>query len=399
MAIEVLNNARIATLDSPGYGLIEAGALVHDHARILWVGPEQDLPAEHALAPRRDMGGRLVTPALIDCHTHIVFAGDRAQEFEMRLQGASYEDIARAGGGILSTVAATRAATEEALIAQALPRLDALLAEGLTTVEVKSGYGLEPETELRMLRAARRLAQLRPVRLRTTYLAAHACPPDYKGRADAYIDEVCLPTLRAAHAEGLVDAVDGFCEGIAFDTAQIGRVFDLARALGLPVKLHAEQLSHQGGTALAARYRALSADHVEYATEADAALMATSGTVAVFLPGAFYTLRETQQPPVAAFRAHQVPMALATDCNPGTSPVTSLLLTMNMGCTLFGLTPEEALRGVTTNAARALGLHDCGRIAPGLRADLAVWDVQSPAELSWRIGFNPLHIRIFGGTE
>jgi imidazolonepropionase len=240
---------------------------------------------------------------------------------------------------------------------------------------------------------------VRPVRVRTTYLAAHACPPDYKDCPDAYIDKVCLPTLRAAHAEGLVDAVDGFCEGIAFDTAQIGRVFDLARTLGLPVKLHAEQLSHMGGTALAARYGALSADHVEYATEADAALMAASGTVAVLLPGAFYTLRETQLPPVAAFRAHQVPMALATDCNPGTSPVTSLLLTMNMGCTLFGLTPEEALRGVTTNAARALGLANCGRIAPGLRADLAVWDVQSPAELSWRIGFNPLHTRIFGGTE
>jgi len=398
-AREVLCNARIATLDGPGYGQIEAGALVHDHARILWVGPEADLPADHSAAPRRDLGGRLVTPAPIDCHTHIVFAGDRAQEFERRLQGASYEEIAREGGGILSTVRATRAATEGALVAQALPRLDALLTEGLTTIEVKSGYGLDPETELRMLRAARALAGLRLVRVRTTFLAAHACPPDYKGRADAYIDEVCLPTLRAAHAAGLVDAVDGFCEGIAFDTVQIARVFDLARELKLPVKLHAEQLSHQGGTALAARHGALSADHVEYATAEDAALMAASGTVAVLLPGAFYTLGETQLPPIAAFRAQGVPMALATDCNPGTSPVTSLLLTMNMGCTLFRLTPEEALRGVTVNAARALGLADCGRIVPGLRADLAIWDVAHPAELAWRIGFNPLHARIFGGPE
>lgn len=399
MPKEILGNARIATLDGPGYGMVEAGALVHDQARILWVGPEADLPAGHADAARRDMGGRLITPAPIDCHTHIVFAGDRAREFEMRLEGASYEEIARAGGGILSTVAATRAASEGDLVAQALPRLDALLAEGVTAIEVKSGYGLEPETELRMLRAARRLGQLRPVRVRTTYLAAHACPPEYKGRADDYMNEVCLPALHTAHAEGLVDAVDGFCEGIAFDTAQIARVFDAARALGLPVKLHAEQLSHRGGTALAARYGALSADHVEYATAEDAALMAAAGTVAVLLPGAFYTLRETQLPPVAAFRAQGVPMALATDCNPGTSPVTSILLTMNMGCTLFGLTPEEALRGVTVHAARALGLSDCGRIAAGLRADLAVWNVENPAELSWRIGFNPLHARIFGGRE
>lgn len=399
MTPEILTNARIATLEGPGYGLIDSGALVHDHARILWTGAEADLPAAHATAPRRDLGGRLVTPALIDCHSHIVFGGDRAREFEMRLQGASYEEIARAGGGILSTVRATRAADEEELVAQALPRLDALIAEGLTTIEVKSGYGLDRETELRMLRAARQLARLRPVRVRTTYLGAHACPPEYKSRPDDYLAEVCLPTLRAAHAEGLVDAVDGFCEGIAFDTAQIARVFDLARELGLPVKLHAEQLSHQGGTALAARHGALSADHVEYATGEDAALMAKAGTVAVLLPGAFYTLHEKQMPPVAAFRAHGVPMALSTDCNPGTSPVTSLLLTMNMGCTLFRLTPEEALRGVTVEAARALGLTDCGRIAPGLRADLAIWNVTNPAELAWRIGFNPLHSRIFGGSE
>lgn len=399
MTREILCNARLATLDGPGYGLIEAGAVVRSRGRILWVGPEGDLPGDHAQAPRRDLGGRLVTPAPIDCHSHIVFGGDRAREFEMRLQGASYEQIARAGGGILSTVSATRAASEDDLVAQALPRLDAMIAEGLTTIEVKSGYGLEQEAELRMLRAARRLARERPVRVRTSYLGAHACPPEYSGRPDDYLTEICLPTLRAAHDEGLVDAVDGFCEGIAFDTAQIARVFDLARDLGLPVKLHAEQLSHQGGTALAARYGALSADHVEYATPEDAALMARSGTVAVLLPGAFYTLHETQMPPVQAFRAHGVPMALSTDCNPGTSPVTSILLTMNMGCTLFRLTPEEALRGVTEHAARALGLPDCGRIAPGLRADLAVWNVTNPAELAWRIGFNPLHARIFGGAE
>lgn len=399
MTREILCNARLATLDGPGYGLIEAGAVVRSRGRILWVGPEGDLPGDHAQAPRRDLGGRLVTPAPIDCHSHIVFGGDRAREFEMRLQGASYEQIARAGGGILSTVSATRAASEDDLVAQALPRLDAMIAEGLTMIEVKSGYGLEQEAELRMLRAARRLARERPVRVRTSYLGAHACPPEYSGRPDDYLTEICLPTLRAAHDEGLVDAVDGFCEGIAFDTAQIARVFDLARDLGLPVKLHAEQLSHQGGTALAARYGALSADHVEYATPADAALMARSGTVAVLLPGAFYTLHETQMPPVQAFRAHGVPMALSTDCNPGTSPVTSILLTMNMGCTLFRLTPEEALRGVTVHAARALGLPDCGRIAPGLRADLAVWNVTNPAELAWRIGFNPLHARIFGGAE
>ena len=399
MTREILCNARLATLDGPGYGLVEAGAVVLERGRILWVGPEGDLPGDHAQAPRRDLGGRLVTPAPIDCHSHIVFGGDRAREFEMRLQGASYEQIARAGGGILSTVSATRAASEDDLVAQALPRLDAMIAEGLTTIEVKSGYGLEQEAELRMLRAARRLARERPVRVRTSYLGAHACPPEYSGRPDDYLTEICLPTLRAAHDEGLVDAVDGFCEGIAFDTAQIARVFDLARDLGLPVKLHAEQLSHQGGTALAARYGALSADHVEYATPEDAALMARSGTVAVLLPGAFYTLHETQMPPVQAFRAHGVPMALSTDCNPGTSPVTSILLTMNMGCTLFRLTPEEALRGVTVHAARSLSLPDCGRIAPGLRADLAVWNVTNPAELAWRIGFNPLHARIFGGAE
>jgi imidazolonepropionase len=380
-------------------GLLSDGAVVIDAARILWVGTRADLPATYADWPKTDLEGRLVTPAFIDCHTHIIHAGHRAREFEMRLQGASYEEVARAGGGIVSTVTATRAAEEAALVAAALPRLDALLAEGVSCVEVKSGYGLDVETELRMLRAARRLGLVRPVRIRTSFLGAHAVPAEYKGRADAYIDAVCIPALRAAHAEGLVDAVDGFCEGIGFDINQIARVFGVASELGLPVKLHAEQLSHMGGCVLAAKYGALSVDHVEYATEADAAALAAAGSVAVLLPGAFYAIRETQMPPVDAFRKHGVPMALATDCNPGSSPLHSLLLAMNMGCTLFRLTPEEALRGVTEHAARALGLTDTGRIAPGLRADLAIWNVQTPAELAYRFGFNPLHQRIFGGSE
>lgn len=372
------------------------GAVALRAGRIAWVGPESELPSDYRAWPRHNLEGRLLTPAFLDCHTHIVHGGHRAREFEMRLEGASYEEIARAGGGIVSTVAATRAADEAALIAQALPRLDALLAEGVSCVEVKSGYGLDIDTELRMLRVARRLGTLRPVRICTSFLGAHAVPAG--AMADDYIDRVCIPALRAAHAEGLVDAVDGFCEGIAFDTSQIARVFDVARELGLPVKLHAEQLSHSGGTALAARYGALSVDHVEYASEADAKLLAASGSVAVLLPGAFYAIRETQLPPVAAFRAHGVPMALATDCNPGSSPLNSLLLAMNMGCTLFRLTPEEALRGVTAHAVRALGLRDTGIIAPGMRADLSVWNVETPAELAYRFGFNPLHQRIFGGV-
>ena len=396
----LLTNATLATLTGPErYGLIKNGAVAIEGKRIVWVGKADAIPADYKAQEARDLEGRLVTPALIDCHTHIVFGGHRAREFEMRLEGASYEAIARAGGGIVSTVGATRAADEATLLASALKRADALIAEGATTIEVKSGYGLDHETELRMLRVARAIGRERKVRIKTTFLGAHAAPAEYAGRADDYIDEVVIPTLRAAYAEGLVDAVDGFCEGIAFSPDQIARVFDAAKALGLPVKLHAEQLSWRGGAALAARYGALSADHVEYATADDAKAMATAGAVSVLLPGAFYTLRETQMPPVAALREAGVPMALATDCNPGSSPVTSLLLTMNMGCTLFRLTPEEALRGVTANAARALGLDDCGVIAPGKRADLAIWDVTDPAELSYRIGFNPIHARIFGGTE
>lgn len=390
----LLTNLRAATMTGEGrYGLIDDAAILIEGEQIAWVGPRADAPAGEA----RDMGGRLVTPGLIDCHTHIVFGGDRAKEFEMRLEGASYEEVARAGGGIVSTVRATRRASEEDLLQDALRRVDAFLAEGVSTLEVKSGYGLDRDSELRMLRVARQIEGHRPVKICTSYLAAHAVPEEYAGRPDAYIDEVAIPTLREAHAQGLVDAVDGFCEGIAFDTAQIERVFQVAQELGLPVKLHAEQLSHLGGTALAAKYKALSADHVEYATEEDAKALAASGTVATILPGAFYTIRETQAPPIAAFRAHQVPMALASDCNPGSSPLSSLLLTMNMGCTLFRMTPEEALAGVTRNAARALGLLDRGTLAVGQRADLAIWDVKDPAELSYRIGFNPLHTRMYGG--
>ncbi|MBM1631301.1 imidazolonepropionase [Sulfitobacter mediterraneus] len=393
----MLCNARLATMVGANYGLIDAGCVVLNGDLIAWAGPEAELPAEFSRAERHDMGGRLITPGLVDCHTHLVHGGNRAREFEMRLQGASYEEVARAGGGIVSTVGATRDADLDSLIASALPRLDAMIAEGVCTVEIKSGYGLDLETELRMLRAARALADLRPVHVVTSFLGAHAVPKDYAGRADTYIDEVCIPALRAAHAEGLVDAVDGFCEGIAFDTAQIARLFDVAQELGLPIKLHAEQLSHIGGTKLAADYGAISADHVEYANAADAKALAGAGTVAVLLPGAFYTVHETQAPPIAAFRAEGTKMALATDCNPGSSPLTSLLLTMNMGCTLFRLTPEEALRGVTLNGAKALGMTDRGEIATGQRADLCVWNIEHPAELAYRIGFNPLHSRIFGG--
>ena len=391
----ILCNATLATM-TQGYGLIERGAVVIEADRILWAGPEADLPADTP-GERVDLGGRLVTPGLIDCHTHVVFAGNRAREFEMRLTGASYQDIARAGGGILSTVRATRAASEDDLLATALARVDAMIAEGVTVIEVKSGYGLDIDTELRMLRVARRIATVRPVTVRTTFLGAHAVPPDYADRADAYLTEQALPALAAAHAEGLVDAVDGFCEGIAFSPDQIARVFAAARSLDLPVKLHAEQLSNLGGAALAARHGALSADHLEYLDEDGARAMAAAGTVAVILPGAFYTLRETRLPPIDLLRAHGVPMAVATDCNPGTAPMTSPLLAMNMACTLFRMTPEEALSGTTCHAARALGLTDRGQIAPGQRADLAIWEAAHPAELSWRIGATPLYRRIFGG--
>ncbi len=393
----LLRNATVATMtNGPAYGLIENAAVAVEGGVVCWVGPETDLPTDHDI-PGEDMAGRLITPALIDCHTHIVHGGNRAGEFEMRLNGASYEEVARAGGGIVSTVRATRETSEAELLSGALRFVDALLAEGVSVIEVKSGYGLDVETELKMLRVARAIEGQRRVRVKTSFLGAHALPVEYQGRAADYIAQVCLPALEQANAEGLVDAVDGFCEGIAFSVEEMRPVFEKAHTLGLPVKLHAEQLSNIGGTQLAAEFGALSADHVEYADESDAMALAKSGSVAVLLPGAFYTLHETQVPPVAAFRKHGVPMALATDCNPGSSPLASLLLVMNMGCTLFRLTPEEALAGVTRHAAQALGLDDTGVIAPGKRADLAVWDVGRPAELAYRIGFNPLYRRIFGG--
>ncbi len=396
----VLTSLRAATMQpgGDGYGLIEDAALALEAGQIAWVGTRGDMPGRFGHLPQRDMGGRLITPALIDCHTHVVHGGNRAAEFEMRLLGASYEDVARAGGGIVSTVVATRAASEQALVAAALPYVDAMIAEGVAVIEIKSGYGLDQETELRMLRAARQIGVLRPVLVRTSFLAAHAVPPEFKGRADAYIDQVCIPALRAAHADGLVDAVDGFCEGIAFSPAQIERVFKAAAELGLPVKLHAEQLSNLGGAVLAAEYGALSADHLEYLDEAGVMAMAAAGTVAVILPGAFYTLRETQMPPIDLLRKHGVPMAVATDMNPGSSPMASLLLAMNMACTLFRMTPAEALAGATSHAARALGLADRGTLAPGQIADLAVWSCGHPSELAYRIGFNPLHQRIIGGA-
>lgn len=393
----ILTDAVIATAHDGAFSVTRDAAIAVEGGRFSWAGKRADLPAGHDTGESRSLGGRLVTPGLIDCHTHLIFGGDRAQEFDMRLNGASYEEIARAGGGILSTVHATRQASDDELLASALARADHLIAEGVTTVEIKSGYGLDVQTELRMLRVARRVGRERPLRVVTTWLAAHALPPEFARDRAGYIDRVVLGGLNAAHAEGLVDAVDGFCEGIAFSTAEMARIFDHAKALGLPVKLHAEQLSDLGGAAMAARHGAISADHLEWLGDDGIAAMAQAGTVAVMLPGAFYTLRETTLPPIAALRAAGVPMALATDCNPGTSPLTSLLLTMNMGATLFRMTPAECLAGVTGNAARALGLSDRGGVVPGMLADLAVWDAAHPAELSYRIGFNPLHARIFGG--
>ncbi|RDL48503.1 Imidazolonepropionase [Ensifer sp. M14] len=399
----ICRNLRLATLrpDPDGLGMVEKGAVAIVDGRIAFAGAESDLPSDLSRTLETiDCQGRVMTPAFIDCHTHLVHGGNRAREFQMRLEGASYEEIARAGGGIVSSVKATNALSVDALVESALPRLDTLLAEGISTVEIKSGYGLNMNAELNMLRAARKLGEKRPVRIVTSYLAAHATPSEYKGRNDDYISEVVLPGLDAAHAEGLVDAVDGFCEGIAFSTAEIARVFDRAKALGLPVKLHAEQLSNLGGAKLAASYGALSADHLEYLDADGAKALATSGTVAVLLPGAFYALREKQLPPVDALRAAGAHIAIATDCNPGTSPLTSLLLTMNMSATFFRLTVAECLAGVTREAARALGLlAETGTIEVGKSADLALWNIEDPAELVYRIGFNPLHTRIFRGER
>jgi imidazolonepropionase len=396
----VWRNARLATLKEslPDLGIVENGAIAVRDGRIAFAGPEAELPAEFSAAEAIDCEGRWITQGLIDCHTHLVHAGDRAHEFELRLAGASYEEIARAGGGIVSSVKALRAASEDELVRQTLPRLDALIAEGVTTVELKSGYGLDTENEVKSLRAARRIAEMRDVTVRTTFLGAHALPPEMNGDKTAYIDKVVGEMLPAVAAEGLADAVDGFCEGIAFSPEEMAKVFDAAKAHGLPVKLHADQLSNLHGAEMAARYGALSADHLEYTDDAGAAAMAKAGTVAVILPGAFYFIRETKKPPVDLFRKHGVRMAVATDANPGTSPLTSLLLTMNMAATLFGMTVTECIAGTTREAARALGLVDeVGTLEAGKWADFVLWDIGRPAELVYRMGFTPLHARIRSG--
>src|SRR5215510_2524423 len=400
----IWHDARLVTLapGRAGLGIVERGAVAAKEGRIVFAGPAAELPAASDAAKRVALDGRWITPGLIDCHTHLVYAGDRAHEFELRLAGASYEDIARAGGGIVSTVKATRAASEDDLVRASLPRLDRLIAEGVTTIEIKSGYGLDLATETRMLAAARRLGSQRDVDVATSFLGAHALPPEaQRGQGDdkdRYIDEVCAMVPPIAR-EKLADAVDAFCEGIAFSPAQTARVFAAAQAAGLPVKLHADQLSNLGGAKLAADYGALSADHLEYTDEAGVAAMARAGTTAVLLPGAFYVLREKQMPPVEALRRQRVPIAIATDSNPGTSPITSLLLIMNMAATLFRLTVDEVIAGVTREAARALGrLPDAGTLEPGKWCDLAIWDIERPAELAYRIGFNPLHARVRRGA-
>jgi len=399
MHIDLLfRRANVATLNEPeGCGIVRDAALGVAGDRIAWIGPDSQLPSGLAAREEFDLAGRWITPGLVDCHTHLVYAGSRAGEFERRLLGETYAEIAQRGGGINATVAATRAADDEALLRQSASRLRELLREGVTTVEIKSGYGLDTASETKLLRVARALGERAGVDVQATLLAAHAVPPEFDGRADDYIEYVCRDTLPAAVGAELVDAVDAFCETIAFDAIQTRRVFEAARALDRPVKLHADQLSDSGGAALAAEFRALSADHLECTSEGGVAALAASGTVAVLLPGAFYALRETRLPPVAALRARGVPIAIATDCNPGTSPVTSITLAMNMACTLFGLTPAEALAGVTRNASRALGLADRGRVAAGLRADLAVWDIDEPADLAYRIGARAVSMRVRGG--
>src|SRR5258708_16718692 len=397
---EVWENARIATMTPsvPDYGVIEDGAIAVSDGRIAWVGPRRELPAvKDALV--HDAGGGWITPGLIDCHTHLVFAGDRSSDFELRLKGASYEESARAGGGIRATVASTGGASEDELSSASLKRLHMLMAEGVTTVEMKSGYGLNVDGEGKMRRVGRRIAANLPVTVRTTFLGAHALPPEYDGRQRDYVDLVAGTMLQAIAAEGLADAVDVFAEKIAFTREEAARIFDAARKLGLPVKLHADQLSDQGGAALAARFGALSADHLEYADEAGIAAMAASGTIAVLLPGAFYFLREKRLPPIELLRQHAVPIAIATDCNPGSSPVLSLLLVVNMACTLFRMTPEEALVGVTRNAAYALGLRDRGTLATGKVAGFAIWDIAHPAEFAYWMGSNPLRCIVKHGVE
>jgi imidazolonepropionase len=395
----VWRNARLATMAGPqGLGLIERGAIAAHGGCIVYVGSEADLPQVNRAAEIVDCEGRWITPGLIDCHTHLVYAGSRAHEFELRLAGATYEEIARAGGGIVSTVKALREVTEDELVRQSEVRLKALMAEGLTTIEIKSGYGLDLDNERKALRAARRLGVAHPVSVHTTFLGAHAVPPEFKGNQAGYIDLVVDKMLPAIASEGLADAVDAFCENIGFTPEETGRVFARAQELGLRVKLHADQLSNLHGGALAARYHALSADHLEHTDEAGAAAMAAAGTVAVLLPGAYYFIRETKLPPLALFRQHKVAMAIATDCNPGTSPLTSLLLTMNMAATMFRMTVDECLLGVTREAAHALGVQDeTGTLAVGKYADLAIWNVERPGELVYHMGANPLHKRIWRG--
>lgn len=394
-------NVHLATMsDDASYGECHDGAIAVKDGVIAWLGKQSALPLNHSATQLIDGNGAWLTPGLIDCHSHIVYAGNRSNEFEDRLNGVSYEEIAKRGGGIISTVKATRAASEAELLAQSRVRVKRLLQEGVTTLECKSGYGLDLPTEAKILRVARQLGEHLPVRICTTFLGAHAVPPEYAGRADAYIELVCEQILPALVAEGLVDAVDAFCEKIGFSAAQTERVFQAAKKYNLPVKLHAEQLSDQGGAALTARYQGLSADHLEYLSDAGITAMAQAGTVAVLLPGAFYFLRETKLPPLDALRKASVPIAIATDCNPGTSPMTSLLLAMNMACTLFKMTPLEALQGTTRNAAKALGLsNQIGSLTVGKRADFALWQVARPADLSYAIGANPCCGVVFGGSD
>lgn len=400
-ASRIWRNARLATLSPklPGLGIVESGAVASREGRITFAGPERDLPSDLvAQAEMFDCAGRWITPGLIDCHTHLVWAGNRAKEFERRLAGSTYEEIARAGGGIVSSVTQVREAAEDDLLSQTLPRLDALIAEGITTVEVKSGYGLDLVNERKSLRVARQLGKERPVSIRTTFLGAHALPPEAHGNKTAYIDTVVNQMLPAIATEGLADAIDGFCEGVAFSPDEITKVFTAARAHGLPVKLHADQLSDLGGALLAAEFGALSADHLEYAAKPGIEAMASSGTVAVMLPGAFYFIRESHKPPIDLFRHYGVPLAVATDANPGTSPLTSLLLAMNMAATLFQMTVEECLSGATRTAAQALGIgQQTGTLELGKWTDLAIWDIDEPAELVYRMGFNPLHQRVWRG--
>jgi len=396
----LIRNAKLVPMtdSQDDIDIINNGAIAIDGDLIVWSGLEKDIPDEYKKYNEYNAKGKLVTPGLIDCHTHLVFGGNRSQEFNMRLNGKSYQEIAKAGGGIASTMKATREASFDDLLSSAIVRLDDMIANGVTTVEIKSGYGLDIDTECMMLRVARKLESLRPIRIKTSFLGSHGIAPEYKNNPNNYIKDVCLPALIKANEEGLVDAVDGFCETVALNVEQLTEVFNLAQKLKLPIKLHAEQLSHSGGVNLATAYNAISIDHLEYANEEDAKLMSNSGSVAVILPGAFYTLNETQKPPIKLFRKYKVPMAIATDCNPGSSPLTSILLTMNMASTLFKITPLEALSGVTKHAADALSLKKLGKIQSGMIADLAIWNLEHPSEFSYRIGFNALYKRIFGGS-